>query len=94
LAARGAAYETIDEGTMASEKRSADRKDLDAMTRDFLSKGGQIVRCPPGPSENVVTKHGSFRRRNNGNNNNSGAAKPAEATATAAPAPKPDGEAG
>lgn len=82
---------------MASEKRSADRKDLDAMTRDFLSKGGQIVRCPPGPSENVVTKHGSFRRRNNGNsnNNNAGAAKPAEAVATAATAaPKPDGEAG
>lgn len=79
---------------MASEKRSADRKDLDAMTRDFLSKGGQIVRCPPGPSENVVTKHGSFRRRNNQNQNqNQNQAKPAEATATAVPA-KPEGEAG
>lgn len=74
---------------MASEKRSADRKDLDTMTRDFLSKGGQIVRCPPGPSENVVTKHGSFRRRNTQNQNQ---AKPAEPVA-AAPA-KPDGEAG
>lgn len=74
---------------MASEKRSADRKDLDTMTRDFLSKGGQIVRCPPGPSENVVTKHGSFRRRNNQNQNQ---AKPAE-TVAAVPA-KPDGETG
>ncbi|NYZ15959.1 hypothetical protein HL658_25745 [Azospirillum sp. RWY-5-1] len=79
---------------MASEKRSADRKDLDTMTRDFLSKGGQIVRCPPGPSENVVTKHGSFRRRNT-QNQNQNQAKPAETVAAAPVAPaKPDGEAG
>lgn len=48
---------------MTGDRRTADRKDLDAMTRAFLDKGGQIVQCPPGSSENVVYKRGSFKRR-------------------------------
>ena len=48
---------------MTPDRRSADRQDLEAMTRDFLSKGGEIVRCPPGGSENVVYKRNSFKRR-------------------------------
>ncbi|WP_109108053.1 hypothetical protein [Azospirillum sp. TSO35-2] len=48
---------------MADDNRSHDRQDLDAMTRAFLAKGGAIVHCPPGASENVVYRKGSFRRR-------------------------------
>lgn len=48
---------------MANDRRSADRKEIDAMTREFLSRGGTIVQCAPGPSDNVVTKGNSFRRR-------------------------------
>ncbi|KAA1055187.1 hypothetical protein [Azospirillum argentinense] len=48
---------------MASDNRSADRNDLDSMTREFLAKGGKIVQCPPGSSDSVVYKRTSFRRR-------------------------------
>ncbi|MBK1841698.1 hypothetical protein JHL17_30295 [Azospirillum sp. YIM B02556] len=54
---------------MADHHRSNDSRDLDAqdladMTRAFLAKGGNIVQCPPGASENVVYRKGGFRRRN------------------------------
>lgn len=61
---------------MTADKRSADRKQIDAMTRDFLAKGGKIVQCPPGASEEVVYKKNTFRRR----------AKPAGEAAPTAPA--------
>ncbi len=48
---------------MTSDSRSADRKDLDSMTRDFLEKGGRIVQCPPGSSDSVVYRKTAFRRR-------------------------------
>ncbi|AWU93705.1 hypothetical protein [Azospirillum ramasamyi] len=53
---------------MAYDHRSNDPRDLDAqdlaeMTRNFLAKGGNIVQCPPGASENVVYRKGGFRRR-------------------------------
>ncbi len=48
---------------MTSDSRSADRKDIDSMTREFLAKGGKIVQCPPGSSDSVVYKKTSFRRR-------------------------------
>jgi hypothetical protein len=67
---------------MTADKRSADRKQIDAMTRDFLAKGGRIVQCPPGASEEVVYKKNTFRRR----------ARQAGETAPAAPA-GPDGAA-
>ena len=48
---------------MTSDNRSADRNELDSMTREFLAKGGKIVQCPPGSSDSVVYKRTSFRRR-------------------------------
>jgi hypothetical protein len=48
---------------MTSDSRSADRKDIDSMTEEFLAKGGKIVQCPPGSSDSVVYKKTSFRRR-------------------------------
>ncbi len=48
---------------MTDDNRSADRQDLDAMTREFLAKGGKIVQCAPGSSDNVVYRKGTFRRR-------------------------------
>lgn len=48
---------------MASDNRSADRNEIDSMTREFLAKGGKIVQCPPGSSDSVVYKRTSFRRR-------------------------------
>ena len=48
---------------MTSDNRSADRNELDSMTREFLAKGGKIVHCPPGSSDSVVYKRTSFRRR-------------------------------
>ena len=55
-----------------------DIENLDAMTQEFLQNGGRIVQCPPGSSEAVVYKKGSFKRRQ--------ATKPAEAGAPTAPA--------
>lgn len=48
---------------MTSDNRSADRNELDSMTREFLARGGKIVQCPPGSSDSVVYKRTSFRRR-------------------------------
>lgn len=48
---------------MPNDNRSADRQDLESLTREFLAKGGKIVQCPPGSSDNVVYKKGNFRRR-------------------------------
>lgn len=67
---------------MADHHRSNDSRDLDAqdladMTRAFLAKGGNIVQCPPGASENVVYRKGGFRRRNP-NEAKAAAEKPAE----------------
>ncbi|MBP2303466.1 hypothetical protein [Azospirillum picis] len=46
--------------------RDLNSQDLAEMTKAYLEKGGTIVRCPPGASENVVYRRGSFRRRNDG----------------------------
>ncbi|MBY6263358.1 hypothetical protein EI613_15750 [Azospirillum sp. 412522] len=79
---------------MADHHRSNDSRDLDAqdladMTRAFLAKGGNIVQCPPGASENVVYRKGGFRRRNP-NDVKTAAEKPAGTgpadTSSAAPA--------
>ncbi|WP_128083368.1 hypothetical protein [Azospirillum sp. B510] len=75
---------------MAYDHRSNDPRDLDAqdlaeMTRAFLAKGGNIVQCPPGASENVVYRKGGFRRRNP-NDVKAAAEKPADTTANSAPA--------
>lgn len=51
---------------MTDDNRSADRQDLDAMTREFLAKGGKIMQCAPGSSDNVVYRKGTFRRRPSG----------------------------
>ncbi|HEY0837889.1 MAG TPA: hypothetical protein VGE72_28495 [Azospirillum sp.] len=77
---------------MAVDRRNVDKNDLDAMTRDYLSKGGKIVQCPPGSSENVVYKRNSFRRRPGSANGNTEGAPPAEGAppteaAPAEPAP-------
>jgi hypothetical protein len=66
---------------MAVDRRNVDRNDLDAMTRDYLAKGGKIVQCPPGSSENVVYKRNSFRRRPGGANGNAEGPPPAGAAA-------------
>ncbi|CAO3444821.1 hypothetical protein [Azospirillum largimobile] len=67
---------------MAYDHRSNDPRDLDAqdlaeMTRNFLAKGGNIVQCPPGASENVVYRKGGFRRRTP-NDTKAAADKPAD----------------
>lgn len=72
---------------MTAERRVADRKDLDDMTRDFLDKGGTIVKCPPGASENVVYKRGSFKRRAAGPGSSNGVGNGADNS----PAGGPDG---
>lgn len=73
---------------MTADRRTADRKDLDALTREFLDKGGKIVQCPPGSSENVVYKRGSFKRRAPSGTAAAGTDGPPEA----APAPTPAGD--
>ncbi|WP_434619082.1 hypothetical protein [Azospirillum sp. B2RO_4] len=90
---------------MAYDHRSNDPRDLDAqdladMTRAFLAKGGNIVQCPPGASENVVYRKGGFRRRNP-NDAKTAADKPADgatqsatADTAAAPAEKAESKAG
>jgi hypothetical protein len=79
---------------MSWDKRADDRRSIDSMMQEFLDKGGKIVQCPPGSSEAVVYKKGSFKRR--------AAQKPAEtenaaageaAAGNAAPAENPAGEA-
>ncbi|MCP1609022.1 hypothetical protein J2848_000658 [Azospirillum lipoferum] len=77
---------------MAYDHRSNDPRDLDAqdlaeMTRAFLAKGGNIVQCPPGASENVVYRKGGFRRRNPNDAKPAGE-KPADTTAAAPAAPE------
>lgn len=76
---------------MAYDHRSNDPRDLDAqdlaeMTRNFLAKGGNIVQCPPGASENVVYRKGGFRRRTP-NDTKAAAEKPAETNSAQASAP-------
>lgn len=89
---------------MADDHRSNDPRDLDAqdlaeMTRAFLAKGGNIVQCPPGASENVVYRKGGFRRRNP-NDAKTAADKPADGATqsanadTAVPAEKAESKAG
>lgn len=48
---------------MSWDKRADDRRAIDSMMQDFLERGGKIVQCPPGSSEAVVYKKGSFKRR-------------------------------
>lgn len=54
--------------------------DEQAMIAEYLSRGGRVTKCDPGPSENVVYRSGPrFRRQPK--------AAPAETPATEAPAP-------
>ena len=84
---------------MASDNRSADRNEIDSMTREFLAKGGKIVQCPPGSSDTVVYKRTSFRRRGapSAAGKDEAAASPAaangEAPANAPASVAPDGNA-
>lgn len=84
---------------MASDNRSADRNEIDSMTREFLAKGGKIVQCPPGSSDTVVYKRTSFRRRGapSAAGKDEAAAAPAvangEAPANAPASVAPDGNA-
>ncbi|MBP2313047.1 hypothetical protein [Azospirillum soli] len=75
---------------MTSDSRSADRKDIDSMTREFLAKGGKIVQCPPGSSDSVVYKKTSFRRRGAPNAAATAEAKPAEPESPASDTPASD----
>jgi len=47
---------------MKSDSKATDRNSLEALTEAYLSKGGTITQCAPGPSENVTYKH-SMRGR-------------------------------
>ena len=47
---------------MKSDSKAIDRTSLEALTEAYLSKGGTITQCAPGPSENVTYKH-SMRGR-------------------------------
>lgn len=47
---------------MKSDSKATDRTSLEALTEAYLSKGGTITQCAPGPSENVTYKH-SMRGR-------------------------------
>lgn len=38
--------------------------DDEAKIAEFLSRGGKVTKCPPGPSENIVYRNGPrFRSR-------------------------------
>lgn len=71
---------------MTDDNRSTNRQDLDAMTRQFLEKGGKILQCAPGSSDNVVYRKGTFRRRPAGEGKSNGQAgvQPAAAPQPAA----------
>ncbi|HYH36810.1 MAG TPA: hypothetical protein VD860_01195 [Azospirillum sp.] len=47
---------------MKSDSKATDRSSLEALTEAYLSRGGTITQCAPGPSENVTYKH-SMRGR-------------------------------
>jgi len=47
---------------MKSDSKATDRTSLEALTEAYLSRGGTITQCAPGPSENVTYKH-SMRGR-------------------------------
>ena len=47
---------------MKSDSKATDRNSLEALTEAYLSRGGTITQCAPGPSENVTYKH-SMRGR-------------------------------
>lgn len=54
---------------------------------EYLATGGKVTKCPPGPSEGVVYRRGSFARRRP-QDKPAAAAPPAEAApAEAAPPP-------
>jgi hypothetical protein len=47
---------------MKTDKRKIGSQDLESMTAEFLARGGQVSRHPPGGAENVVYKN-RFRGR-------------------------------
>lgn len=56
--------------------------DDETMIAEYLSRGGKVTKCPPGPSDNVVYRSGPrFRRQPK--------AQPAEAPAAETP-PSPE----
>lgn len=60
--------------------------DEEAMISEYLSRGGKVTKCAPGPSDNVVYRSGPrFRRQPK-------PAQPGEAPAAAAEAPSPPPE--
>ncbi len=68
---------------MKSDSKAIDRNSLEALTEAYLSKGGTITQCAPGPSENVTYKH-SMRGRPRPKADT--APKPQESGAAAPPA--------
>jgi hypothetical protein len=57
--------------------------DDEAMIAQYLSRGGKVTKCAPGPSDNIVYRSGPrFRRQ----------AKPQSVEVSASPAPAPSAE--
>lgn len=54
---------------------------------DFLATGGKVTKCPPGPSEGVVYRRGSFARRRPEDKPHSPAAAPAASAPPTDPTP-------
>lgn len=64
--------------------------DEEAMISEYLSRGGKVTKCQPGPSDNVVYRSGPrFRRQPKPAQPNE--APPAAAGEAPAPAPSPEG---
>jgi hypothetical protein len=68
---------------MDATKRTLARDELNDGMAEFLSKGGTITKCPPGPSEAAITRGSEWRR---------GRPPPAANKAAKEPAAPPAGE--
>lgn len=58
--------------------------DEEAMISEYLSRGGKVTKCAPGPSDNVVYRSGPRFRRP------AKPAQPGDAPAAETPAPQPE----
>ncbi|MDR3436958.1 hypothetical protein [Telmatospirillum sp.] len=65
-----------------TSRRAAAQSELDAKMEDFLSKGGKIIKCEPGPSDGVVLKRNGRMMQ--------GRPRTAEKLSTVPDAPKKD----
>jgi len=62
--------------------------DDEAMIAEYLSRGGKVTRCAPGPSDNIVYRSGPrFRRQAKPAQGGETQAKPAQASEAASGAP-------